>query len=137
MPRVPISKDTRQRVLDAAGNRCAVCGHSPPLVLSHITALSGGGDSSEPNLIALCPNCQARADMEAWAGDTLRKYKEKPWCERKAEAVESPERGTVTLTLSMDVGELDSEAMERIQKALAQFLETSASEIEVLRVEEG
>ncbi len=129
-----IPKSTRLKVIKDAGNRCAVCGHSSPVVLCHITPYSQSKDNSYDNLLAVCPNCHFRADTGTFTSEELREYKEKPWVKRE----ESDERTTVKLTLNnIDFDDFGDELRESILKTISQFLEISESEIKIERVEKG
>jgi hypothetical protein len=138
MPRNPISKSTRLRIIEEAGSRCAVCGHGSPVVLSHIVAFPDGGESTDENLIALCPNCHARADMGEIGLSELREYKKHPWVTR-AKEMKSEEKHSVQvqITIDGDFESFDQAARERLLKAISQFLEAGENEIKISRVEQG
>jgi type I restriction enzyme R subunit len=109
------------------------------VVLAHIVAVGTGGESTADNLIALCANCHARADLDNWGESTLRSYKDRPWILRKKEADEheESEKRTVKVTLSLESPTLDETQQERLIRAIAQFLGTKDSDIKILRVEQG
>lgn len=138
MPRPSISKTTRLRVIQEAGNRCAVCGQSSPVVLSHIVSFVDGGESTEKNLIALCPNCHARADAGDISAAELRASKEHPWAFRTKSATPEKEKTvTVRLTIDGDVEFLDQAAQERLIKAIALFLGTGVTNVKIHGVKQG
>lgn len=57
----------RRRLLEKYGHTCPVCGISNEMVdleLAHIVPVHLGGDSSETNLMLLCPNCHHEVDRQ-------------------------------------------------------------------------
>jgi len=57
----------RKEVLKKYNYACAFCGtknEDVPLELAHVIPLHRGGESSEENLISLCPNCHRAMDMQ-------------------------------------------------------------------------
>lgn len=65
MGRKAVSAKVKREVLVEAGHRCAIptC-RSTPTEVAHIVPWSETHDNSFENLIALCPNCHARADQK-------------------------------------------------------------------------
>lgn len=73
-PKLPA--DIRRRVLVEAGHRCAIptCRYIQ-VEVHHIDPWSNSKSHSYENLIALCPNCHARADNGEIDRKSLRLYK--------------------------------------------------------------
>ncbi|MBW2167454.1 MAG: HNH endonuclease [Deltaproteobacteria bacterium] len=79
-----ITAGLRQKLLEKYGYACAVCGvnnEKVPLELAHLVPLSQGGDTSEENLILLCPNCHRSFDRQpreiefvSFLNDILRRH---------------------------------------------------------------
>lgn len=86
-PRIPTQIE--RAVLTESGHRCAVCGESCPLERAHIIPWHRSKAHRQADLICLCANCHARADLENWGETTLRIYKLNPWVLRKR-ALEPP-----------------------------------------------
>lgn len=60
-----ISASMWRKLLEKYNYACAVCGaQDTRLELAHLIPLSRGGDVSEENLIALCPDCHLALDRE-------------------------------------------------------------------------
>jgi HNH endonuclease len=58
---VEISKNRRQRIINAYHGRCAICGAKPPiLTLDHIVPRALGGTTEDSNLQPACPRCNRR-----------------------------------------------------------------------------
>jgi 5-methylcytosine-specific restriction endonuclease McrA len=74
--REPISSHLRRQVLVGAGHRCAIptC-RSLSTEIHHIKPVKKGGKNRYSNLIALCPNCHARADKGEIDQKSLFTYK--------------------------------------------------------------
>lgn len=74
--RPPISSKLKRRILVEAGHRCAIptCRH-PTTEITHIIPWNKVKKHEYENLIALCPNCHARADKEEIDRKSLRIYK--------------------------------------------------------------
>lgn len=68
--------EIKRKVLLEAGHRCAIphCSH-PQVELHHIIPWSSCKEHSAENLIALCPNCHARADRREIDRKSLIQYK--------------------------------------------------------------
>ncbi|MEN5160015.1 HNH endonuclease [Achromobacter spanius] len=57
----------RSKILDKYGHKCAICDVSDDVVsleLARLVPISNGGESSEKNLIILCPNCHKTLDRQ-------------------------------------------------------------------------
>ena len=74
--RTAIPADIKRRVLVEAGHRCAIptCRHIE-VEVHHINPWSKCREHKYENLIALCPNCHARADRGDIDRKSLRLYK--------------------------------------------------------------
>lgn len=74
--RPPIPTELRRRVLVEAGHRCAIptCRHIE-VEVHHIVPWSSCQKHEYDNLIALCPNCHARADRGDIDKKSLHLYK--------------------------------------------------------------
>lgn len=76
MSRPHIPEKLKRRVLIEAGHRCAIpeCRY-PHVVIHHIIPWAKCKEHKYKNLIALCPNCHARADKGEIDRKSLRIYK--------------------------------------------------------------
>ena len=76
MSRPHIPEQLKRRVLLEAGHRCAIppCRY-PDVVIHHIIPWAQCKEHKYENLIALCPNCHARADRGEIDRKSLRTYK--------------------------------------------------------------
>ena len=76
MSRPHIPEKLKRRVLIEAGHRCAIpkCRY-PDVVIHHIIPWAKCKEHKYENLIALCPNCHARADKGEIDRKSLRIYK--------------------------------------------------------------
>jgi hypothetical protein len=74
--RAAIPQDLKRRILVEAGHRCAIptCRMSNPEI-AHIIPYCEDQEYKYENLIALCPNCHARADRGEIDRKSLRMYK--------------------------------------------------------------
>jgi hypothetical protein len=74
--RPPIPQELKRRILVEAGHRCAIptC-RLPNPEIAHIKPYKDVKDHRYENLIALCPNCHARADRGEIDRKSLRMYK--------------------------------------------------------------
>lgn len=74
--RPPIPSKLKRRILVEAGHRCAIptCRH-PTTEIAHIVPWNKVKKHEYENLIALCPNCHARADKGEIDRRSLRIYK--------------------------------------------------------------
>jgi hypothetical protein len=74
--RPPIPSELKRRILVEAGHRCAIptCRH-PTTEIAHIIPWDKVKKHEYENLIALCPNCHARADRGEIDRKSLRIYK--------------------------------------------------------------
>lgn len=84
-----IPAEIERAVLTESGHRCAVCGESCPLERAHIIPWHRSKAHLAADLVCLCANCHARADLEKWGELTLRTYKLNPWVLRKT-ALQTP-----------------------------------------------
>jgi len=71
--RPPIPSELKRRILVEAGHRCAIptCRH-PTTEIAHIIPWDKVKKHEYENLIALCPNCHARADRGEIDRESLR-----------------------------------------------------------------
>lgn len=78
MSRPHIPEQLKRRVLLEAGHRCAIppCRY-PNVMIHHIIPWAQCKEHKYENLIALCPNCHARADRGEIDRISLRTYKAK------------------------------------------------------------
>src|SRR5689334_17488346 len=83
--RNPIPAEVTRQLLIESGHRCAVCGAGCPLERAHIIPWHKSKEYKAEDLICLCANCHARADMEKWSEKSLREYKKRPWILRQYE----------------------------------------------------
>jgi len=61
--RTPISKNIKERLIEATGGKCSVCGaESVPIEIAHIIPIARGGTSTPDNLTVLCANCHRSMD---------------------------------------------------------------------------
>ena len=76
MSRTHIPEELKRRVLLEAGHRCAIhtCRHID-VEIHHIVPWAQCKEHTYENLIALCPNCHARADKNDIDRKSLRIYK--------------------------------------------------------------
>ena len=74
MSRPKIASDLERRVKVEAGHRCAICRHIDTEI-HHIVPWAECKEHKYENLIALCPNCHARADRGEIDRKSLRIYK--------------------------------------------------------------
>ena len=76
MSRPHIPEELKRRVLLEAGHRCAIppCRY-PDVMIHHIIPWAKCKEHKYENLIALCPNCHARADRSEIDRKSLRTYK--------------------------------------------------------------
>jgi 5-methylcytosine-specific restriction endonuclease McrA len=58
--RQTISGSKRQKIIEAAGGRCEVCGALQGLVLHHRQPLEAGGSNAEGNIQVLCTVCHGK-----------------------------------------------------------------------------
>ena len=74
--RQSIPSELKRRILVVAGHRCAIptCRH-PTTEIAHIEPWNKVREHKYENLIALCPNCHARADRGEIDHKSLRTYK--------------------------------------------------------------
>jgi hypothetical protein len=74
--RPPVPEEVKRRVLVEAGHRCAIptC-RNPDAEIAHIVPYRKVQEHKYENLIALCPNCHARADRGEIDRKALRMYK--------------------------------------------------------------
>ncbi len=137
--RPAIPAELVRRLLFEAGHRCAVCGTECPLERAHIIPWRQRREHTIENLICLCANCHARADLEKWTSETLRSYKEKPWVLRHRELQEAviEEKVRVKLTIKMDLEAFDEKYQRFLQYAVASFLEISHEDVKIKRIERG
>jgi hypothetical protein len=77
----------RSIVVNKAGGKCYVCGFYCPsiLVIHHIRPAAQGGDGTDDNLAALCPNCHAIVHSVP-AGDEKALYGMSLWVETYMDA---------------------------------------------------
>jgi 5-methylcytosine-specific restriction endonuclease McrA len=75
--RPPIPAEIRRKVLVEAGHRCAIptCRYIQ-VEIHHIIPWEHCKEHNYENLIALCPNCHARADKGEIDRKSLRLYKD-------------------------------------------------------------
>ena len=138
--RPAIPAEIVREVLIECGHRCAACGTGCPLERAHIVPWCQSQNHALENLLCLCANCHARADLEKWGSATLREYKRRPWVLRQFAA--GPGQPTahlarVRLTIDMELSEFDERYKRLLQHALAAFLEVSPELIQVSKIEEG
>jgi retron-type reverse transcriptase len=134
-PRIPA--EIEREVMIESGRRCAVCGAQTPLERAHIIPWHKSRQHRAEDLVCLCANCHERSHKENWGEKELREYKKNPWIVRVAERNDLKQKQKVKISIDMEL-ENYSETLERwLQSGLASFLEISAKEIAITRVEEG
>lgn len=77
MSRPKIPAELKRRVLLEAGHRCAIhtCRYIDVVIIHHIIPWAKCKKHEYANLIALCPNCHAKADQGEIDRKSLRIYK--------------------------------------------------------------
>jgi|SRR6185369_1091297 len=134
MARCAITSDVTRELLLESGHRCAVCGASMPLDRAHIVPWVKSRASTPDNLICLCANCHARADVEQWPEAVLKAYKEMPWVKRAFQhqmgEASKGERVKVSLEISGDYS--DEKSKEILKNALAAFLDVAPEAVQIV-----
>lgn len=81
MQRNSLTRKMKNRILTSSRNKCAVCGSEAYLEIAHIKPIYAGGDSSDENLIVLCPTCHMAVDSSHVPSDLLQNIKA-DWLQR-------------------------------------------------------
>ena len=135
--RPAIPAETARRLLVECGHRCACCGQPISLEKAHIDPWNQSKDHSFENLVVFCSTCHTRSHVEKWDKKTLQSYKQNPWVLRYQQAPAPPPRATqLRLTLDTTRGEFESDK-DRILAAVSAVLDTRASSLFVVSVQDG
>lgn len=137
--RPAIPAEIARKVLFESGHRCAVCGAECPLERAHIIPWRDCKEHNLENLVCLCANCHARADLEKWSSETLRSYKNMPWVLRSRQNPEPAvkESASIILTVRMDLDQFDEKHQRFLRFAIASFLDISPDEVRIRKIEMG
>jgi len=139
--RPAIPAKTRRKVLTDAGHHCSACGESLTLELAHIVPFSKTGDHSEENLVCLCANCHAKADLYNWDRQTFLHYKRNPWITRhKGNVSETKAKrtdGEVWIKLNGRLTDFTTVPRDQFRYMLAGFLHIPAEDVVIEDTYEG
>lgn len=144
--RPPIPENIRAEILREARHHCSVCPESLVLEMAHIVPFSKTNDHSPENLICLCPNCHAKADLRKWGESELRYYKKNPWVLRVADVINHEQkvaeigvvdRRDVVIVIQGKAADFNDIDRFNVKNVVAHTLKMNPDDIKIKGVEDG